>query len=73
MKTRLILTACASALLLGLPAAAFAEGAAPAVTTAAQASPAGPSGLPVDRHPAPAGTQSGADGREGDRAGRGTR
>jgi zinc protease len=37
MKTRLILTACASALLLGLPAAAFAEGAAPAtVTTAAQ-------------------------------------
>jgi len=37
MKTRLILTACASALLLGLPAAAFAEGAAPATaTTAAQ-------------------------------------
>ncbi|MGH7019848.1 MAG: M16 family metallopeptidase, partial [Brevundimonas sp.] len=36
MKTRLILTACASALLLGLPAAAFAESAAPAITTAAQ-------------------------------------
>lgn len=34
MKTRLILTACASALLLGLPATAFAESAAPA--TAAQ-------------------------------------
>ncbi|HUH10995.1 MAG TPA: insulinase family protein, partial [Brevundimonas sp.] len=36
MKTRLILTACASALLLGLPAAAFAESAAPAITAAAQ-------------------------------------
>lgn len=36
MKTRLILTACASALLLGLPAAAFAEGAPPATITAAQ-------------------------------------
>ncbi|MBB4796701.1 zinc protease [Brevundimonas bullata] len=35
MKTRLILTACASALLLGLPAAAFAESAAPATVTAA--------------------------------------
>ena len=40
MKTRLILTACASALLLGLPAAApttaWAESAAPAITAAAQ-------------------------------------
>ncbi|MGH7027650.1 M16 family metallopeptidase [Brevundimonas sp.] len=35
MKTRLILTACASALLLGLPAAAFAEGSPPAAATAA--------------------------------------
>ena len=36
MKTRLILTACASALLLGLPAAALAEAAPPATITAAQ-------------------------------------
>jgi len=38
MKTRLILTACASALLLGLPAAAFAEGApsAPAALATTQ-------------------------------------
>jgi zinc protease len=35
MKTRLILTACASALLLGLPAAAFAEASPPAAATAA--------------------------------------
>jgi len=37
MKTRLILTACASALLLGLPAAAFAEGSPSAVATATAA------------------------------------
>ncbi|WP_436356733.1 M16 family metallopeptidase [Brevundimonas sp. CEF1] len=35
MKTRLILTACASALLLGLPAAAFADSAPPATAAAA--------------------------------------
>ena len=37
MKTRLILTACASALLLGLPAAAFAEGTPPTTATTAAA------------------------------------
>ena len=41
MKTRLILTACASALLLGLPAAAFAEGAAPATVTVTAAAQGG--------------------------------